>query len=200
VTGGGGLIWQNTLTDNLRKLCQDLAKKNVPTIHVTYYDEKFFPKMKSTLETFETTSRTWWDDHHLRLDKEFISPVEPSGLVAVKRASSVLDCLPLLQHLRDNKIEKVILSGLFEARRKPVERACVSISARDLVTIGYDVVIAAETTNAFSVDLKERQQLHRHLGVHVRATKDIVRSLDKTDDGPVRNLAYPIVGHQKAKI
>ena len=169
--------------DSLRSAVTETAQKleanGVQTLYVAFTDALEFKRdpVGNMLGSFRMVQTAL-----LKRGKEALIDLFPSSnaLAATKTDYSAASARPIADFVSSVKPKRIILSGAWEATDAYYDTCCLTKTAVDFRKAGYEVSIVAEATNATlkpSVDLAERQRLHRPHGLKVDPLAAIMKSL-----------------------
>jgi nicotinamidase-related amidase len=146
---------------SVTRLC---AAHNVPTMYVALVPADGIPLLCGT---YRDVNKELIEKHGWRLaamEERFDMPVKDSDLVGIKKTISAHGSPAILNFVRQRRTSKVILTGVQENWLTGADGFCVSETARDFAADGFDTVVVADATNAFTncspMDMESRRIAH----------------------------------------
>lgn len=175
---GGFGDWWGIMKFNIYSMVSALQRKGVKTAYVVY--DPRLPPLKNGIDVLGSVPhdiRPFLAAPSNKVDFDLTK----HDLLAIKNKFSAGQVPEIMQYLRANNYKTVILSGVFEAKNIwRTKRACVTATAKDLRRAGFNVVIAAETTqlgvpqSPYYFSLAARRFIHGLWRVPVLPVADIV--------------------------
>ncbi|MDE2029560.1 MAG: isochorismatase family protein [Alphaproteobacteria bacterium] len=168
----------------IKRMGVGFEKLGIPTLHVVSCS-KSEGQLIGDLDKVQAKIR--WAAHMT------FTPCVERPQLATKNDYSCLTSKPIHAFLEKNKIDMLILSGVWEAKSAENESACVTKTAKDFANQpGKTAIIAAEATNGFHclyhnaaiLTMKQRRALHGQWGVEVKEIEAIYEALERRAERP----------------